>query len=49
MLHTIVSIQAVNRLSASQAQLQQVELCCFLLRIGLFLACLVGDLYAVNF
>lgn len=35
-LHKIFSIQAVNQLSSSQAQLQQVELCCFLLRIGLF-------------
>lgn len=48
-LHKIFSTQAVNQLSTSQAQLHQVKLCCFLLRIGLFLACLEGDLYAVTF
>ena len=34
-MHTIFSYKAVEQLSF--AQLQQVELCCFLLRIGLFL------------
>lgn len=48
-LHKIFSIQAVNSFSTSEAQQHQIKLCCFLLRIGLFLACFEGDLYAVKF